>query len=233
MKKDLNIRVKKLWSSQYNHGENVPDWYKLFLPFSPTREKVAFSFAKNLSGQLLDIGCGEGDLIINLSGYYKELDGVDMLDTRIKRGRKNIAGKNLNNIFLMVRNIEDGLQFSSRSFDVVICLSVIEYTFDPYFSVQEIAGVLKNGGTLILSVPNTGFVFERVKLLLGKLPNVANAPGWQGGRLHNFTQSSLSELLCEEGFEITNIVGSGFLNRLRSFWPSLLCGDLIFVCKKR
>ncbi len=233
MVKKLDIRVRKMWASQYVHGEHGPGWYRLISRYSPTREDVAFLFAIKSNGSLLDVGCGEGRLLINLSKYYKKLVGIDILDYRIKRAIKNANDKDIKNISLRVRNIENGLGFSPGSFDAVICLSVIEYTFDPYFTAREIAKVLKKGGTLILSVPNVGFVIERLRLLFGKIPNIAKAPGWQGGRLHNFTQSSLSDLLQEEGLEVVEVVGSGFLNKIRSLWPSLLCGDLIFVCRKK
>ena len=232
MKNKLVQRINDLWATQYLNGEKVPKWYRALLRYSPTREDVALHFAKQNRGQLLDVGCGEGKLIAKLSGNYKKIIGIDLVDYRVQRGMKILKMKKINNVFLEVGNIEDGLEFRSGVFDVAVCLSVIEYTFDPYFSVNEISRVLKKHGILILSVPNVGFVGERLGLLFGKLPNVANAPGWQGGRLHNFTESSLRKLLENEGFKINKVVGSGFLNKIRSVWPSLLCGDLIFICRK-
>jgi SAM-dependent methyltransferase len=49
------------------------------------------------------------------------------------------------------------LQFRTSTFDAVICLEVLEYVSDPRRAVNEIARVLKVGGTVVLSVP---FMFK-------------------------------------------------------------------------
>lgn len=230
----LRERIEKMWSSQYTNGEAIPLWYKkYFLRFSPTRTDIAYNLINKFSGKLLDIGCGDADLLIKLSKYYSKLFGIDIVDYRIKRGVKNVEKKNVDNVRLSNKNIEDGLDFSNKYFDVVICLSVIEYTFDPYFTINEIGRVLKKDGVLVISMPNAAFIGERIKLLFGKLPNVAKAAGWQGGRLHNFTESSVVKLLENNGFNVEKVCGSGFLSKIRSLWPSLLCGDLIFLCTKK
>lgn len=233
MNRNLEKRIEQLWASQYYHGEKIPGWYKYIVPLSPSRETVSFSLIKNLGGQLLDIGCGTGNLLIKLSNHYKKLTGIDIVDYRIKIGIERIKRQGIRNISLKVGNIEEGLKFPSSSFDVIVCLSAIEYTFDPYFTIGEINRILKKAGTFVMEVPNIGFIGERLKLLFGGLPNVADAPGWQGGRLHNFTQGSLTKMLSDTGFSVEKVTCSGFLNSIRAFWPSLLSGDLIFICRKK
>lgn len=229
----LNLRIANLWASQYMDGEYGPSWYRVLAKYSPNREAVAVSIAKKIGGRLLDVGCGDGNLLIELSNYFTHLIGIDLIPYRIRRAEARIARANIKNVSVGVANIENGLSFKSGSFDVVTCLGVLEYTFDPEYTLNQMLKVLKSGGTLILEVPNIGFVGERLTLLFGGLPNVAHAEGWQGGRLHNFTQSTLEHLIKENGFEVVDVLGSGFLYRIRSFWPSLLSGDLIFICKKR
>jgi len=94
--------------------------------------------------------------------------------------------------------------------------------FDKFFR-REKMGIYLEDDTL----PSDEFFY------FGGLPNVAPAPGWQGGRLHNFNQSELCKLLDKVGFKVLSIRGSGFFCKIRNIRPSLLSGDLIFLCEKK
>lgn len=45
------------------------------------------------------------------------------------------------------------LKFSGSTFDAVLCLEVLEYVTDPKRAISELRRVLKDNGTLVLSVP--------------------------------------------------------------------------------
>ncbi len=231
--KSLNSRIRRLYESQYKEEEYSPGWYKRLGRYSPSREDVAYNIARSYSGKILDVGCGEGKLLRRLSSLFDELVGIDLVKYRIKAGIKLNRKLKLRNIILESADIENGLVFRKENFDVVVCLGVLEYIFDPEFTLQEIRRVLKHKGMFVLQVPNVAFIQQRIKLLLGGLPNVAPAEGWQGGRLHNFNQLELAKLLKKTGFNIISVQGSGFANHLRSIWPSLLSGDLIFLCERK
>lgn len=224
---------KNFYEEQYTSGETKgPWWYQLLTPWVKTREDVAFdiiSKMQNVSGNYLDLGCGEGDLVGRLAPYFKKSVGTDIAENRLAIAKKKYGSKSVSFEFT---DLDKKLPFRTNSFDVITCLGVIEYTFDPYFVMNEINRVLKPGGILILEVPNLGYLTERVKIVFGVLPSWPDAPGWQGGRLHNFTHGSLKRLGNETGFKTTFLTGSGFLQPIRSFWPSLLCGDCMASYKK-
>lgn len=52
---------------------------------------------------------------------------------------------------------EDTLPYESNSFDMVICLAVIEHLQDPSLLIQECKRVIKKGGLMIFSSPNINF----------------------------------------------------------------------------
>jgi hypothetical protein len=50
--------------------------------------------------------------------------------------------------------------------------------------------------------------------------------------LHNFTRSSVTALLQATGFEVVQTTGSGTFAGLRTWWPSLLLGNVIVLARK-
>lgn len=65
------------------------------------------------------------------------------------------------------------LPFDSASVDLVICTEVLEHLVMGTPLVQEIGRVLKPSGTAIISVPNICSLKSRLKVAVGKLPNLA------------------------------------------------------------
>ncbi len=61
------------------------------------------------------------------------------------------------------------LPFDPGSFDIVLCLDLIEHlTYNVPFVLEESSRVLKAGGTLILTTPNLASVWNRWDLLRGR-----------------------------------------------------------------
>ncbi len=65
---------------------------------------------------------------------------------------------------------DDPLPFPAEEFDLVWCSEVIEHVKDPAFTLGEIRRVLKPGGSLLLTTPNSKFWVFRMFRLLGASP---------------------------------------------------------------
>ena len=88
--------------------------------------------------------------------------------------------------------------------------------------------MLKPGGIFIVQVPNIAWMPHRIQLLLGTLPTTGGVylgADWE--HLHNFTKSTIRQLLTEKGFEIKAVSCSGIFAKYRKWWPSALGGDLV------
>ncbi|MBV9946813.1 MAG: class I SAM-dependent methyltransferase [Myxococcales bacterium] len=101
-------------------------------------------------GRLLDVGCGPGPLVADLTGRGFEYEGVDLSPRMIHRCRERHAG--LDARFTVAE--ASALPFPDETFDVVLCLGVLEYVLRPFDSLCEVARVLRPGGTMILSSLN-------------------------------------------------------------------------------
>ena len=123
---------KDFYEEQYSTGETKgPWWYQLLTPWVKTREDVAYDIITalpNVGGKYLDLGCGEGDLVNRLSPYFKQSVGTDIAENRLNIAKMRYSSKTVSFEFT---DLDKKLPFRANSFDVITCLGVIEYTFDP------------------------------------------------------------------------------------------------------
>lgn len=124
-------------------------------------EELMFSLLPSGSQKkLLDIGCGIGTIALELQKRGFQVTGVDFSEVAIKKCRQQ-------GLDAIVSDVDkDGLKFSDNSFDVVWAGDVIEHVFDPIFLFKEIARVLKDDGTLLMSVPNDFYLRRRWKIFI-------------------------------------------------------------------
>lgn len=160
-------------------------------------------------GSVLDFGCGDGshsgDYIAKTGRVYT---GVDISDSGLALCKK----RGLN----AVRFTDDyKVPVEDDAFDAVVCFEVLEHIFDPSISVSEIQRVIKNGGSLIGSVPNTTFLGTRLLMLLGYFspggsPETSLKKPWIDPHIRFFSAHSLKAFLESCGLENVVIYGAPF-----------------------
>ena len=111
--------------------------------------KLLFKVAKEKKN-ILDLGCGEGTRLGLIEGDGKNLTGIDVSLTAIRK-----AGAKYKNINFVSGNIEK-LPFPAASFDLVYSAFVFEHLDTPEVVIKEAVRVLKPGGNLLIIAPNYG-----------------------------------------------------------------------------
>ncbi|MBN2067833.1 MAG: class I SAM-dependent methyltransferase [Candidatus Diapherotrites archaeon] len=178
------------------------------------RTKKIIGMLSGFEGSLLDVGCGDATMTAQIRDALKcNAKAVELVDENVRKARaKGIEVKK-------VDLNREKLPFKQASFDAVLAGEVLEHVIDSDGLLLEIKRVLKKGGTLILSVPNTASWYNRAMLLFGYLPlfiesgsrkSYGTPYGRLNGHVKAFTKKSLEEMLRENGFEIAKVVGSGF-----------------------
>lgn len=115
------------------------------------REQRVYELFDKPGGTVLDIGCGPGITVNHLVGQGCRFHGVDLSEEMIDECRREFG--HLPSTCFSVGRVER-IEYPNGFFDAVICMGVLEYLEDDTPAVQEMARVLKPGGTLIVTMPN-------------------------------------------------------------------------------
>jgi len=146
--------------------------------------------------QVLDVGCGTGLNSSRLAESGHEMFGVDISEVAI--AQYNEAG-----FQGTVCDLSVGLPFDDNTFGAVLASEVVEHVVDTGLFLGEIRRVLKPGGKLVLSTPNSAFWVYRVLGGLGKTVSELQHPG----HLRFFSRKMLRAACEQAGFEDIQIRG--------------------------
>lgn len=117
----------------------------------------AYVFAeKYISGDVLELGCGEGrgiDIILKKSKSYTAIDKI--LEVTKRLSLKYPEEKFISSSFPPFNNIHD------NSFDTIVSFQVIEHINNDNLFIEEIYRILKPGGKVLISTPNIEMTLTR------------------------------------------------------------------------
>jgi SAM-dependent methyltransferase len=118
---------------------------------------------------VLDIGCGPGEMLVDLLDRGCTVAGTDIAEGMITLARQNTAKHPRGgSVDLRVGDIE-AMSYADGSFDTVICDGVIEYLDGDAKALGELNRVLKPGGALIISVRNKACPARAIDLVTDPL----------------------------------------------------------------
>lgn len=206
-------------------------WLSKWFP-SQSRVDLAVSLLPG-GCRLLDVGCGDGELLLKAASRYQELYGVDIAPVQIGKAQDHLSSVSNQRVHLQLANIDaDGLPFENSQYDAVTMISVLQFCFDVHHALREIHRVLSANGTLVLEANNLAYLGHRVALLLGRQPRTSYFHGWDGNTLHYFVLTSLASLLTQEGFAVHHVCSAGRFSKARSKWPSLLAQNIMIAARR-
>jgi 2-polyprenyl-3-methyl-5-hydroxy-6-metoxy-1,4-benzoquinol methylase len=117
------------------------------------RDFIEAAVVNELQGapSILDIGCGEGILLENLTARFpdKRLAGVDLSEENVKICRSLGLDVTLSDA--------SDLKVPSDSFHACVLMSVLEHVESPGKSLREAWRVLQPGGRIVVLLPNDRF----------------------------------------------------------------------------
>jgi len=103
--------------------------------------------------KILDAGCGPGMIMESLIQRGHIVYAIDVTEDMVKETAAMISKYPNCNATVKSGSIED-IDFNDHSFDLCICIGVLQYLKDDALALQELSRVVSPGGHVIISIPN-------------------------------------------------------------------------------
>lgn len=177
----------------------IPEYYK------HTRKDILPLLPEKIE-RILEIGCGTGNTLAWIKNEYhcKWAGGVEVFVDAAEEAKSKIDSVFNGNIESME------LPIAQASLDVILCLDVLEHLVDPWELIKKMTFLLKSGGTIITSIPNTrNFHVTFPLLFLGEW-NYTTDNFLDKSHLRFFTRkTAISTIECS-GLSVDMVVETGF-----------------------
>lgn len=141
-------------------------------------------------GRLLDVGCSFGFLLSMAKERGFQPAGVELSVNAVRYVRDRLR-------FPVHHGTVFDAKFADGAFDVVSMVGVFEHVPNPLETLREIFRILRQGGLLVVEVPNANF-----NLLRGR---VRASWFYIGNHLLNFTPRALAMTLEMSGFRCAKL----------------------------
>lgn len=193
------------------------DYYDYFTPDKFMLEEIRRRYQEfhnlgrfKVTDAILEIGSGGGfaqEILKRVQSNYFPLD-IPVRNLKIIKGKCSLP------VFPVASDAHN-LPFKERSFDSVIMAEVLEHLSSPEIVLSEVRRILKDQGTLLVSVPYKEKITYQICIH-------CNKPTPTHSHLHSFDTENLSQLMKTTGFRTVKV--SKICNKI----PSRLHFNIFF-----
>lgn len=114
------------------------------------------------NGTLLDLACGEGIMTSYFADKFERVVGVDAASVHLNKAKERLQNVEFHHALIEEFDTDE-------KFDNVFLLMILEHVQDPVQILKKAASFLKDGGNLIVHVPNANAVNRRLAVKMGTL----------------------------------------------------------------
>jgi 2-polyprenyl-3-methyl-5-hydroxy-6-metoxy-1,4-benzoquinol methylase len=168
------------------------------------------------SGRVLDVGCSGGAFAERLEALGHTVTGIDCVEVEGVRDRCSGG--------FFLADLEEGLpEGIGEGYDYVVAGDVIEHLSRPERLLAEVRGVLRPDGHVLLSVPNFGHWYSRLRVALG-IFDYDRRGILDETHLRFFSRASLRRTVRAAGYDVLSLSATG-----APFWSVLGGGPVSTV----
>lgn len=177
-----------------------PETYSLKDDPNSSHGILASWLAHRNPGSVLDLGCGPGHLGSIFRKHGHTVVGVDLTET-------NGVEDRVDEFF--EADLDKGIPAEiPGSYDTVVLADIVEHVRDPLKVLTDSRERLNPGGSILVSVPNFGHWYPRVRSLLGRF-DYDQRGILDSSHLRFFTIASFRRLIERAGLEVARIEYTG------------------------
>lgn len=150
--------------------------------------------------RVLDVGCSDGQFgaLVRRQGHV--VDGVDLV-------KHEGVGERLDHF--IEADVSRGLPPDLGSYDVIVAGDILEHVVNPHLLLSDLRAHLAPGGQILVSVPNFGHWYPRVKVATGRFDYDQRGP-LDHTHVRFFTRRTFERLVnaCALHIAERDVVGS-------------------------
>lgn len=163
--------------------------------------ELLFEMLGSVAGKtLLDVGCGDGALALDLARRGAIVTGLDPAPAMIAAARQRSETAGMQTRFIDGK--AEKLPLEDAAFDIVVAVAVLCFIEDVERAFAEMSRVLKPGGRLIIGELGRWSMWAAYRRIRGRLGN----PTWRAVKFH--TARELRRLAQAAGLEIVEVRGA-------------------------
>ena len=140
--------VHRQWEATYRTSENEQFFEEAF-------DEVTRLLGAPSGALCLDAGCGVGSHSVRLAARGFSVVGVDFSESALEAAGENLRAHGLSDRVRLQREDLLRLSFPDAAFDYVLCWGVLMHVPDVERAIDQLARVVRPGGTLVVSEANT------------------------------------------------------------------------------
>jgi len=149
------------------------------------------------SDLVLDLGCNNGQHSLKIAKKARKVLGLDYDQNQLKIAESLAKDREITNARFKVFNLEKKLKLKSNSFDVVVCLDVLEHLNNRDQLVKEIKRVLKPKRLGLIAIPNIETSWKLLQKKAG-IKNIMADPDHK----FEYTEKEARLIFEKQGFKI-------------------------------
>ena len=177
----------------------------------------------NKGDTVLDAGCGSGILSMYVASLGNTVVAFDGSEKMIELCNSKLRDHNGLNVHFSVRSLPLDTSSLRDKYDLIISSSVLEYVSDYDACINNFNIRLKDGGLLIISLPNRKSLYRKLEKLAYF---VIKKPRYLGYVKNMMTISEFTPHMRSNGFEVTEVIQYSSNNFINNFFK------LIFLPKE-
>jgi 2-polyprenyl-3-methyl-5-hydroxy-6-metoxy-1,4-benzoquinol methylase len=185
--------------------------------------------------RVLEVGCSSGALTERIAAMGCRVTGIEVRPEAAAKARKFVEQVLIGDVATMP------LPLPPSSFDAILLIDVLEHLGDPTGALRRLFPLLREGGRIVVAIPNVAHWSVRLRLLVGRF-DYEDSGILDRTHVRFYTRETARAMLEEAGLEIqeTDLVPDVPLLRFKralveanyrvaSLLPGLFSAEFFFV----